>query len=99
MPNEMRCPKCSYRFSIWEIGAVQNCPKCSIAVRVTGWRAMTAANVAMFIIFGLLLAGAGAQGGAWGWGFFAVVLVVWAWAEAVAMRALLSVTALAEAGP
>lgn len=96
MPNQMRCPKCDYRFSIWEFGAIRTCPKCGVTVQVLGWRGMAAVNVAMFIVFGFLMAGAATQGGPAGWAFFVGVLIVWAWAEAAAMRALLRVTAVAE---
>jgi hypothetical protein len=100
MPSEMRCPKCQYRLSVWEIGAVRNCPRCGIAVRVLGWRGVTAANIAMFVIFGFLMAGAVAQGGVGGWGFFFAILGVWLWAETAAMRALLKVIASTEtSGP
>ena len=93
----MRCPKCEQQLSVWEIGAIRDCPKCDAPLKVSGWPRLFAANVVMFIVLGYVFAGAIASGSALGWIFGLAVMIVWITLETVAMRALLTVSVPAHA--
>ena len=87
----MQCPKCEQPLSVWEIGAIRDCPRCEVPLKVSGWPQLFAANAAMFVVLGFVIAGTFASGSAIGWLVGVAVLIAWAVLEAAAMRALLTV--------
>jgi hypothetical protein len=91
MPIRIQCPKCQQPFSVWEVGAIRDCPKCEAPLKVLGWPQLFAANAAMFVVLGFLIAGAFASGSAIGWLVGVAVLIAWVVLEGAAMRALLVV--------
>jgi hypothetical protein len=52
----MRCPSCSNKLSIWDIGKEFACPKCGAKLRTSGQTRIFIFEVLAFLLFGWLAA-------------------------------------------
>jgi len=88
----MHCPKCKQSLSVWDLGKRFECPRCRAQLQSTGWGAVTAVNIALFVVAGGLMAALLASESAVGVIVGLAVLAAWVWLEFACMRTFLEIS-------